>query len=948
MATPAPTNIADWHALGLSRARDLGTAHEDNGHGLALALGASDFLYKELKRRPDWRDALLSTDLLTRTLGQEDYTTALTTALKDTESEEAFMRALRSFRRQHMARIAWRDIAQLADFETIAHETTLLADALIEVALDRAHREIEQRYGVARHTDGSAQQMVVFALGKLGAGELNFSSDIDLIFAFPEAGTTDGAREMDHEEFFPRVARRLMKFLGEVTGDGIVYRVDMRLRPFGTAGAMVLSFDAMEDYYQTHGRDWERYAWIRARVVAGDQAGGTQLLGILKPFIYRRYLDFGALESLREMKALINAEVQRGGLQNNVKVGPGGIREIEFIVQAFQLVRGGRMPELRGREAPKVLARLAAAELMPAFAADALADAYAFLRTLEHRLQQVDDQQLHVLPEAAPEQARIALAMQVDSWDALMRTLNHHRELVRTHFDQVFGYEEGESRAPISPLVPLIQASLSAEIGVALLEHNGFEDDPEQAFEVVRRLVNSLPVRSLGERGQQRFERLLPQLVEATAKTSAPTTTLVRLCELLQTIAPRSTYMALLVERPLALSQLVRLCAASPLIAHHIRRYPLVIDELLDPRSLYAPLRKAALHDELAARLAALEDGDLEQEMEMLRREKQTNLLRVAAADVAEALPLMVVSDHLTEIAEVCVEQALNMTWRDLKLKHGTPAYEMDDERHEAGVAIIGYGKLGGIELGYGSDLDVVYLHSSRGTRQQTDGPREVDNELFFARLAQRFGHVITTHTPAGVLYELDIRLRPNGSKGLPVIGLDGFRTYQLEEAWTWEHQALVRARFICGDQALGEEFARVRREILLLERDEASLKQDVRDMRERMRAHLDQEQADEFDLKQGLGGITDIEFIVQYLVLRSAAQLGEFLEFTDNIRLLDGIAAGGLLPEQDAAALADAFRAFRARGHTLALQELDACVPESEFVEERARVQHIWAAVMD
>ncbi|MEM7406049.1 MAG: bifunctional [glutamate--ammonia ligase]-adenylyl-L-tyrosine phosphorylase/[glutamate--ammonia-ligase] adenylyltransferase [Pseudomonadota bacterium] len=940
-------STATWLALGRERATELcGTAEAP--HALARVLASSDFVYRELGRSPGLLSECLNGDRLTRCHARADYDAMVAEVMSADHEEADLKRELRWLRRREMARIAWRDIAELGDFETIAVETSALADALVDATLARAEADVEQRFGQALTPSGERQRMVVFALGKLGASELNFSSDIDLIFAFELNGETDGARTTHFEDFYPRVARRLMNYLGEAGPEGVVYRVDMRLRPFGTAGAMVASFAQMEDYYQTHGRDWERYAWIRARPVAGDVPAGFRLIEMLRPFIYRRYLDFGALESLREMKSLINAEVRRGGLEHNVKIGPGGIREVEFIAQAFQLVRGGRQPELRGRLVPQVLARLADLELLPTFAARGLARTYAFLRTLEHRLQQIDDRQVHTLPSEPSARARIAVSMHAEDWAALQRQLDRHRELVRAHFDQVFGRDDDEDvEARISPLAVLMQPDVESTTGTELLVGAGFGDDAPRAFEIVRHLLGNLHVRSLGERPKQWLGRLLPQLIEAAGGTGQPLVTLERLNDVMTAIAPRSTYLALLVERPLAMSQLVQLTAASPLIAHHIRRYPLVIDELLDTRTLYSPLRKAALETELRSRLTADDAGDLEQEMETLRREKQTNVLRVAAADVANALPLMQVSDHLTEIAEVCLDEALRITSRDLQAGLGVPRCTVDGRRRDAGVAVIGYGKLGGIELGYGSDLDLVYIHNSRGEQRVTSGPREVDNQLYFARLAQRLGHVITTRTPGGVLYEVDVRLRPNGNSGLPVIGIDGFLDYQRNEAWTWEHQALVRARFICGDPAIGTEFAEVRRQVLLTERDPDALRDEVRTMRARMLSHHGNRDPSRFDLKQDRGGIADIEFIVQYLVLRSARALGDHLKYTDNIRLLEGMAASGLMAAEDAKALAETYQVFRARGHALALQEEDSVTGAAEFADLRDNVARIWTEMM-
>lgn len=941
---------AHWQQLGESRCAELGWT-PDTLPGIATrVLGASDYVFRTLRADTALAARVEDGEWLTAPTNADHYADLARTAVDECADEAALMRALRILRRREMVRIAWRDIGALADFDTIAAETSWLADAIIDAALAWLHAAVAKTRGEPTDADGNPQQLVVLALGKLGAGELNFSSDIDLIFVFPAAGETRGAaRSISNDEFFIRLARRLIHVLDEMNADGFVYRVDMRLRPFGNAGPLVSSIDAVEDYYQTHGRDWERYALIRTRVVAGDRTAGAELLGLLRPFVYRRYLDFGALESIREMKALINAEVHRGGLQDNVKIGPGGIREVEFIAQAFQLIRGGRLPVLRQREVCPVLERLARLELLPAHAARDLRNAYRFLRTLEHRLQQVDDQQTHKVPEDRAGRARLAFALGLRDADALARELARHRSHVREHFDQIFGaVADHETPAAPDPLTVLLATNIEDADAISALTEAGFGEHAAEAWEPLAKLLVDIRLRHLSDRMAQRFSRLLPDLVRAAARTETPVTTLRRLAEVLIIIAQRGSYMSLLVERPLALSQLVRLCAGSALIARHIRTHPVVIDELLDSRSLYAPLRKAALAAEFAEQLTTVDTGDLEQEMDTLRREKQTNVLRVAAADLANMLPLMVVSDHLTEIAEVCVERAVALAWRDLVARHGVPTCEVEGVTREAGFAVIGYGKLGGIELAYSSDLDLVYLHGSTGEKQQTAGPRVVDNEVFFARLGQRIVHILSARTLAGTLYEVDLRLRPSGESGLMVSSLAGFASYQREEAWTWEHQALVRARVICGDPELAAGFDAVRRETLTRDRDGEALREEVRGMRARMRAELDQPDPALFDLKHGEGGIADIEFMVQYLVLRWALKLGDTLVFTDNIRLLEGIEAGGVIPATSTRLLADAYRAYRGRGHELALREEPGVVDATEFTGTRRDVSALWHELME
>ena len=940
----------EWLKLGHRRLAELELGDSSLAGLPARVLGASDFTFETIKRDPQLLEWLLNADWLTRVYSREDYWHEVGEAIELCDDEAALMQVVRQLRKRHMVRVAWRDISHLADFDTIVAETSHLADALISHALEKLHSWAVTRRGTPMDASGKEQKLIVLALGKLGAGELNFSSDIDLIFAFESAGETQGgARSESNDEFFVRLSRRLIHVLDHVDKDGFAYRVDMRLRPFGGAGPLVTSVGAVEGYYETHGRDWERYALIRARVVAGDVPAGEALLKRIQPFIYRRYLDFGALESIREMKAMINAEVKRGGLQDNVKIGPGGIREIEFIAQAFQLVRGGRMPILRKREVRPVLKRLAEQTLLPGHAARDLHSAYEFLRTLEHRLQQIGDHQTHVVPRDHAIRERLAFAMGYADWNSLEAVLNKHRAHVREHFDQIFGTaDESETVPETDPLTAMLSTP-QAELDVGrLLETAGFREISESASGPLRRLLEDPRIRQLSDRANQWFLKLMPDLLRAAARTKNSAITLHRLCEVLRVIVQRSVYLSLLVERPLALSQLVRLCSGSVLIANHVQRYPLVIDEMLDSRTLYSPLRKTGLAQEFTERLASVEAGDLEQEMETLRREKQTNVLRVAAADLAQALPLMVVSDHLTEIAEVCVDKAVSLAWRDITERHGEPRYQLDGKTKTAGFAVIGYGKLGGIELSYGSDLDLVYLHNSHGSAQVTNGRRELDNEVFFARLAQRLVHILSARTLSGQLYEVDLRLRPSGASGLMVSSLSAFERYQRDEAWTWEHQALVRARVVCGDPELARAFKAIRAEILLRPRDEEALKSEVRIMRERMRDELSAETGDQFDLKQGQGGIADIEFLVQYLVLRYAGQLGEYLHFTDNIRLLEGIEKAEILASEHTQTLSDAYRTYRAENHRLALQEQPGVVADTEFVELRTAVSAIWCEVME
>lgn len=908
----------------------------------------SEFVSRQCLGHPAMLQELLNTQDLLNSYATSAYYEKLTEALDSAPDEPALLRVLRQLRRREMVRIAWRDLAALADLHETMKDLSACADSIIDGTLNRLFAWQCKELGRPEYTDGRAQSLVVLAMGKLGAEELNFSSDVDLILAYPEAGQTVSHKDsISNEEFFARLGRRLIAALSTSTDGGFVFRVDMRLRPFGATGPLVMSFGAMEDYYQAHGRDWERYALVKARPAAGDKLEGERLLERLRPFVYRRYLDFGALESLREMKALIAQEISRKGLQDDVKLGPGGIRELEFIVQAFQMVRGGRKPELRDRRLLAVLAHLEELGYLPEYAVSELRDAYHFLRNAENRLQQADDRQTHTLPEDATARACLAAGMNYPDWEAFSRALDVHRHRVQSHFDQVIATPPEDAAKSEHNLSVLWEGSFDDDQAAEILREAGFEDGTS-AWNHIKRLRGSYSVRVLGRRGQKRLSHLMPLLLGAVVVRSKPLTTLQRVCDVLETIAKRSVYLALLLERPIALSQLIRLCAASSWLAQYIARYPLLLDELLDSRTLYAPLDRSSLEADLADQMNAVAACDTEEEMDTLRHFKQTNILRVAAADVVNAVPLMVVSDHLTAIAEVTLSHVHRIAWRDMITRYGAPCCTVGGEKITPGFAIVAYGKLGGLELGYGSDLDLVFLHASADEAQRTDGAKPIDNSVFFGRLGQRVIHFLTSRTSAGTLYEVDSRLRPSGSAGLLVSGLDAFEQYQMEHAWTWEHQALIRARVITGDNALLDRFQQIRRKVLLKSRDPKRLKEEVRDMRERMRLELAAGQQQTFDLKQDRGGIADIEFMVQYGTLRWASRLGSFLDFTDNIRLLDGFASVGLLSAEDCRVLADAYRAYRARAHTLALQELPAVVAGNEYIDYREDVARIWSDLLE
>ncbi|MFC0269591.1 bifunctional [glutamate--ammonia ligase]-adenylyl-L-tyrosine phosphorylase/[glutamate--ammonia-ligase] adenylyltransferase [Kushneria aurantia] len=925
---------------------------------LAVTLAASDFVAKSLSLDGAMLDRLLAHNELDAAPSREQLEKQLAAALKGCESEEQMQRALRRFRRERMVAIIWRDRNNHGDAWAIAAAVSRLAEVCLEAALSFHERALAQRYGhPAPDSEGRFQRLVVLGMGKLGAGELNLSSDIDLIFAWPEKGqTVGGERSLDHQEYFTRLGQKLIAALDAVTADGFVFRVDMRLRPLGDGGPLVNSFAATLSYYQSQGREWERYAMLKARPVAGDIEAGERLIDELRPFVYRKYIDFGAIESLREMKALINREVRRSGREEDIKLGAGGIREVEFVVQAFQLIRGGRVTELQTPSLYLALRHLEKLELIERHDARALMADYVFLRDLEHALQGLDDRQTQSLPQEDEARSRIAFAMGKEGWPALLEQLDEVRARVRQRFNEVVAAPEEADHELIEAGAmeewrSLWQESFDDEAAVALLAESGFHD-PSRARERLGRLRHGRAVTTMQRIGFERLDALMPALLSSVAATDSPDTTLERTLSLVESVLRRTAYLSLLKENPDALAHFVRLCAASAWISEQLARYPVLLDELLDPRSLYTPTSRNALEDELRQSLARLDPADEEAQLELLRLFRHARVLNVAAADILGARQLMVVSDHLTMIAEVVLEQVLRLAWRALVDRHGVPKRRDGTtiDRHDPDFLIVGYGKLGGIELGYGSDLDLVFLHDA-DPRGRTDGERELDTPVFFARLGQRIIHMLSATTPAGALYEVDMRLRPSGNAGLLVSSLEAFADYQRRDAWVWEHQALVRARPVAGSETLAARFNALRREILGRERDGGELRQAVVEMRDRMRRHLgssrQQLDAGEFHLKHDPGGMIDIEFMNQYAVLAMSHRAPALLDFTDNMRLLETLEAAGQLPLEGAEQLREAWLAYRDESHRTALARSGSRVSAERFATHRERVQALWSQWM-
>jgi glutamate-ammonia-ligase adenylyltransferase len=923
---------------------------------------ASDFVAEHIIRDPHMLLELAESGELERSFAPGELRGQIAAAVDLATSDDELGRNLRRQRTRQQVRIIWRDLTRQADLVETCRDLSDMADGSIDLAYKWLYARHCQQFGTPTgRRSGEPQQMVILGMGKLGAVELNLSSDIDLIFAYPEGGETQGVkRPLDNQEFFIRLGQRLIKALDPVTVDGFVFRVDMRLRPYGSSGALVLSFNALEQYYQDQGRDWERYAMIKARVVGGDQAKGAELLEMLRPFVYRRYLDFSAIEALRTMKQLIQQEVRRKGMAANIKLGSGGIREVEFIAQAFQLIHGGRDLSLQQRPLLKVLKTLEGQGYLPPAVVSELREGYEFLRYTEHAIQAIADRQTQMLPDDPQDQARIALIMGFADWDSFHEKLMYWRGRVDWHFRQVIADpdeeenpQDGGEEVVGGEWLPLWEDSQNEESACRQLQQGGFAD-AQKALNHLNNLRNSSQLRSMQRLGRERLDAFIPRLLAQAVEHSDPDLVLERVLPLVEAVARRSAYLVLLTENPGALRRLLTLCAASPWIAEQIARFPLLLDELLNEGRLFSPPQALELGAELRERLTRIPEDDLEQQMEALRHFKLAHSLRVAASEITGSLPLMKVSDYLTWLAEAILEQVLALAWRHTVARHGAPR-RPDGTLCDPGFVIVGYGKVGGIELGHGSDLDLVFVHDG-DPQAETDGAKPIDGAQFFTRLGQRIIHLITTQTNSGQLYEVDMRLRPSGASGLLVSSLGAFARYQENEAWTWEHQALVRARVLVGSQDVGQGFEKVRAAVLGRERDPDTLRVEVSEMRAKMRDNLGTkgtaagkgpnafDAASSFDLKQDAGGIVDIEFMVQYAALAWSREHPELSRYTDNIRILEGLEQVGLMPAADASLLREVYKAYRSAAHRQALQKNPGVVSGDQFADERHEVMRIWA----
>ncbi|MGI4849245.1 MAG: bifunctional [glutamate--ammonia ligase]-adenylyl-L-tyrosine phosphorylase/[glutamate--ammonia-ligase] adenylyltransferase [Janthinobacterium lividum] len=855
----------------------------------------------------------------------DDGSPAGRTGSQQDDSRYSLPRAMRRVRNLVIATLICRDLGGQADLAHVVDAMTAFADFAVATHVTALSAEMIALHGVPTGADsGLAQQLIVLGMGKLGGGELNVSSDIDLIFVYPEDGETVACkadqRVLSNHEFFIRLGKRLIADLDAIIEDGFVFRVDMALRPNGKSGPLAASLNMVEEYLVVQGREWERYAWVKARAITGSADDIATLDSIVRPFVYRRYLDYGAIDAMRNMHAQIRTEVRRQETRHperciNVKLGRGGIREIEFLAQVFQLIRGGRDVALRSRSTREVLGVLAQENLLRAEVVDGLQAAYVFLRNLEHRLQYLDDAQTHTMPASAHDQAIVARMMGFDDTPALLAALQETQQFVAAQFDGIFSdRKDHHSVAGASGAEQEWATTLndddSLETMTAHLVTLQF-DEPARAAQRLQSTWLSPRLQSMPEASRVRLTNLInAALPLVTRIANGHTVTLGRLLDFFEAIARRASYLALLTEYPDALERVIRMMHASGWAATYLTRHPLLLDELLDDETLRAPPDWPAFAQDCQRQLDEV-PGDTERQMDILREQHHAQLLRLLAQDLEGELTLERLADHLSSLADVLVGATVRAVWATVRDRHcEAPQF-----------AVIAYGKLGGKELGYASDLDVIFLYDDE----------HPDAQANYSRMAQRFITWMTSHTPAGVLFDVDIALRPDGASGLLVTSITSFEKYQTRSAWAWEHQALTRARFCAGDVLVGAQFEALRVDVLSLPRDREvvsnKLRADVLAMRKKLYAAFPNRSA-LFDLKQDPGGMIDIEFIVQYLVLRHASQYVELTGDIGNIALLKMCGALGLIDAQLAVHVADAYRLLRRLQHQSRLRG-----------EERARV---------
>ena len=858
-------------------------------------------------------------------------------------------KGLRVLRKYLMLKWIWQDALGSIRLEQLTLELSLFADACICFSKDYVYQCLLQKYGIPKATwEGRhvLDEFAVIAMGKLGAKELNLSSDIDLIFIHLGIGDTDntqlGKKSIDTQKFMTNLGRGVIRLLGDVSEHGFVFRVDMRLRPWGDGSPLVMTLPALQKYFSQHGRTWERFAWLKARVVTPVSEPFYQaLMNVRQTFVHRYYVDYTAFSALREMKTMIvNQQAQRQDL-DNVKLGMGGIRDVEFIVQSFSLIYGGHHASIGdARACLNSIRVLKEFNYLSDDEAYDLEHAYRFLRRLEHAIQARHDEQTQKLPSDENELNDLAKTLGFANIKEFYQCLNTHRQKVRTPFDKMVTDRQNMPQTAVSgdDVYEQLQGLLPSE-SMALLDEfwssrlvTGLDDEPKSRLQTAYPILLQALLSHVQTAGVERASMALPRLID-----------------LLEAICRRSIYLVMIAENPNATQELVPMLSASPWIAKELALHPMLLDNFLQKRFLNLP-DKAGLADALRQSVLRVEPFDDESYLAAIRVFKKTQVLAVATADVLGLRHIMKVSDSLTFTAEVVLESALQRAFTELTQKHGYPKLQSGRwaSADHSGFAIIGYGKLGGLEMSYASDLDVVFLHNI-DEKADTDGEKSVSGMKFASRMVQKIISYLTTQTRDGRAYELDMRLRPSGNAGVMIVSVNAFGLYQEQKAWAWEHQALVRARGITGDADVLSQFDDIRKQILTKQRDKEQVRLDVLHMRQKMQSHLGTQDKDahQFNIKQDFGGLVDIEFLAQFMVLAYASDYHELAIWSDNVRIFETVAQTKLWSKQWCEKLTETYLLLRQKTHELALSDKKIIVDDMAWQESRAFVRDVWGQVV-
>ncbi len=903
-------------------------------HRLAVA---SSYALNHLSRRQDWLSGLVCLESLD--LGDSPEIVAANQAVDLISIKQR----LRQYRHLKLVQIIYLDVIKKAELREILKYLSDLADLLIKQTLAACEKQMADKHGQPLDANGGPMQLNIIAMGKLGGRELNFSSDIDLICCYANDGELKGFGHLSYQEFFTRTVRLFSKCLNENTEDGFVYRVDLRLRPWGDSGPVVLTHAGLEHYYQLHGREWEQYAMVKARVITGSEADQLHLASILKPFVYRKYHDYRVFEGLASLKDKIDRQAQSRGMHANIKLGPGGIREIEFFIQAFQILKGGRNNQLQTTEIYNCFEVLEKQAIISADTVQVLREAYHYLRKLENRIQMLADEQTHNLPEDVLSQNRLANAMAADSWQAVELQQQNYRTQVSTHFNELFK--------------PDRQPAAEAQIPEIVIDGNP-GDEVNQSTQI--EFIHSLGIRPatdiqhqlnaffqakawsfMSAKAKQRFTALLPKLLRAIANSDHPIVLFERLLRLFSSIAGRSVYFELLHQSDALLVKLCDLFDKSEWISEEVARYPMLLEQLIHGGKLDDRFDRRVLENNLHQQLENVAD-DTELELDVLRLFKREQTIVIATAELAEEISTIEVSRYLSELAEILLDAVYQLARKAIENQYGLAQYKVNGEIRTADFAIIGYGKLGGNEMHYQSDLDVIFLHNSTGDAQQSNGSKIIDNSFYFARLAQKIISMTSVLTSSGKLYEIDSRLRPEGSSGLLVSSIQAYQKYQLEKAWTWEHQALVRARLVVGSTALGENFQRIRKEIICRSRNAETLANEIVEMREKIYQSKQPVEDQLKNLKHSRGCMIEIEFMVQYWVLLHANKVGSICSYSDNISFLNELIRLNVIPSSQSQ-LIDIYLTYHRCLHETVLQNKPAEIASEAIKAEVSQVQKSW-----